>query len=267
MFSPYYAMARRVGAADPLRHCAMNAVLYGPGHKRWAMTERTGAMRGASWLRIGPSSLEWDGDALTARLDEVTVPFPSRLRGTVRLHPLALTDRTVALDAAGRHLWSPLAPCARVEVEMERPGLRWSGPAYFDANAGAAPLEDDFAHWDWCRAPLGHGTAVLYNVTRRGGDESAVALHADPSGAVRDIPAPPKLRLPRTRWGVERPTRAESASVVRTLEDAPFYARSVLRVGLLGERATAVHESLSLDRFRAPWVQAMLPFRMPRRPG
>jgi len=25
-----------------------------------------------------------------------------------------------------------------------------------------------------------------------------------------------------------------------------------------------VHESLSLDRFRAPWVQAMLPFRMPR---
>jgi carotenoid 1,2-hydratase len=27
---------------------------------------------------------------------------------------------------------------------------------------------------------------------------------------------------------------------------------------------TAVHESLSLDRFQARWVQAMLPFRMPR---
>ena len=29
----------------------------------------------------------------------------------------------------------------------------------------------------------------------------------------------------------------------------------------------AVHESLSLDRFRAPWVQAMLPFKVPRRGG
>ena len=92
---------------------------------------------------------------------------------------------------------------------MEQPGLRWSGPGYFDTNAGAAPLEDDFAHWDWCRAPLGHGTAILYNVTRRGGDELAVALHADPSGVVRDMPTAPGLRLPRTRWGVERPTRAE----------------------------------------------------------
>jgi carotenoid 1,2-hydratase len=26
----------------------------------------------------------------------------------------------------------------------------------------------------------------------------------------------------------------------------------------------AVHESLSLERFRAGWVHAMLPFRMPR---
>jgi hypothetical protein len=25
-----------------------------------------------------------------------------------------------------------------------------------------------------------------------------------------------------------------------------------------------MHESLSLQRFRKPWVQAMLPFRMPR---
>lgn len=266
VFSPYYAWARRRGAADPLRHCAVNAVLYGPGRKRWAMTERGGARRGASWLQIGPSSLHWDGDALTARLDEVTVPFPSRLRGTVRLYPSALTGRTVALDAAGRHLWSPLAPCARVEVEMERPGLRWSGPGYFDTNAGAAPLEDDFAHWDWCRAPLGRGTAVLYNVTRRGGEELAVALRASPSGEVHDVTAPPRLRLPRTRWGMERPTRADGAGVERTLEDAPFYARSVLSARLLGERAAAVHESLSLDRFRAGWVQAMLPFRMPRAP-
>ena len=93
-----------------------------------------------------------------------------------------------------------------------------------------------------------------------------MALRASPSGEVQDVPAPPKLRLPRTRWGMERPTRADGADVERTLESAPFYARSVLSARLLGERVTAVHESLSLDRFRAGWVQAMLPFRMPRAP-
>ena len=55
--------------------------------------------------------------------------------------------------------------------------------------------------------------------------------------------------------------------VRQTLEDTPFYSRSVIETGLFGEQVTAVHESLSLDRFQAPWVQAMLPFRIPRRWG
>ena len=50
----------------------------------------------------------------------------------------------------------------------------------------------------------------------------------------------------------------------RTLEDAPFYARSQLSARLFGETVDVMHESLSLDRFRRPIVQAMLPFRMPR---
>jgi carotenoid 1,2-hydratase len=52
--------------------------------------------------------------------------------------------------------------------------------------------------------------------------------------------------------------------VVQTLEDAPFYARSVVASQLQGESVNAVHESLSLDRFRSGWVQVLLPFRMPR---
>jgi carotenoid 1,2-hydratase len=40
--------------------------------------------------------------------------------------------------------------------------------------------------------------------------------------------------------------------------------RSVIDTHLMGESVTAIHESLSLDRFRAPWVLMMLPFRMPR---
>jgi carotenoid 1,2-hydratase len=54
------------------------------------------------------------------------------------------------------------------------------------------------------------------------------------------------------------------ARIVRTLEDAPFYSRSLLDTRLLGSSAPAIHESLDLDRFRARWVQCLLPFRMPR---
>jgi carotenoid 1,2-hydratase len=54
--------------------------------------------------------------------------------------------------------------------------------------------------------------------------------------------------------------------VVRTLVDAPFYARALLSTRIAGQAVTAVHESLNLDRFRSRWVQSLLPFRMPRWP-
>ena len=54
------------------------------------------------------------------------------------------------------------------------------------------------------------------------------------------------------------------ATVLRTLEDAPFYARSVVKTHLLGRPVTAMHESLCLDRFSRQWVRVLLPFRMPR---
>ena len=81
-----------------------------------------------------------------------------------------------------------------------------------------------------------------------------------------DFEPPPVAALPRAGWGVARTTRADAggASLVRTLVDAPFYARSLVASCTLRERVTAVHESLSLDRFNAPWVRALLPFRMPR---
>ena len=62
----------------------------------------------------------------------------------------------------------------------------------------------------------------------------------------------------------QRPQRERRRVVLKTLEDAPFYARSVISAKLLGEPVTLMHESLSLDRFKMPIVQAMLPFRMPR---
>jgi carotenoid 1,2-hydratase len=268
VFSPYYAWARRRGPADPQQFCAVNVALYGP-RKRWALTERraTSLQRDRQTLAIGPSGLAWDGDALTITIAETTVPFPSRLRGTVRVHPAALTGHSETLDAAGRHRWSPIAPVGRVEVAMTAPALRWSGRAYLDSNAGERPLEDDFARWDWSRADLRDGAALLYDVTRRDGTDLSLALRMDAHGQVTRFAPPPAAALPRTGWRVRRTTRADAGFAPRvrqTLEDTPFYARSVLDTRLLGEDAVAVHESLSLDRFRSPIVQLMLPFRMPR---
>jgi carotenoid 1,2-hydratase len=278
VFSPYYAWARgrsAGGFAEALNHCVFNVALYGTGRsghgKRWAMTER-GARhveRSASHLRIGPSAVEWDGDTLTLHIDEVTAPWPARIRGTLRLHPAALMGQVHALDGAGAHRWQPIAPCARVEVDLAQPAWRWSGPGYFDSNHGERALERDFVRWDWSRATLADGrTLALYDVTRRQGAPLSLALAFDTDGSVQAFEAPPRASLPPGGWRVDRATRSDAGSVAKveqTLEDAPFYARSVVSASLLGQPVKAVHESLSLERFSAPWVRMLLPFRMPRR--
>ncbi len=273
VFSPYYAWARaRHGSVDALEHNAMNVALYGPRSHAWAMTERRAGSiaRSGDHLGIGPSSMQWDGAALRVRLDEVTAPLPSRIRGEIRLHPLALAQQEFALDAAGAHTWAPIATRARVEVDLERPRLRWQGEGYFDSNRGLRPLEADFASWTWSRAPTGSGATVLYDVERADGSSLELALAYDRNGVATRMPPPPRCVLPRTGWRVARSTRSDAgapARVVRTLEDGPFYARSLVRSTLGGESALAVHESLSLRRFASPWVRWMLPFRMPREPG
>lgn len=277
VFSPYYARARRrsaAGTADPFDHCALNVVLYRrAGGTRWAMTERgRGAVRrSALSLCIGPSALRWDDGALLIEIDELTLPWPSRLRGTLRVRPACLLDKSYALDAHGVHRWRPLAPVARVEVEMHRPALRWSGPAYLDSNCGDAALETHFTRWDWSRAGLPDGrTAVLYDADRRDGGRLALALAFDAQGGVEAFDPPPVQALPAGRWGVARRTRSDAghaASVQRSFEDGPFYTRSLLATHVCGAPVTALHESLSLERFERPWVQCLLPFRMPRRRG
>jgi carotenoid 1,2-hydratase len=145
--------------------------------------------------------------------------------------------------------------------------MRWSGNGYLDSNSGDEPLENSFVRWDWSRASVRNGTAVLYDVTRRSGGDFSLALHFDRSGRAELFVPPTRIALQRSGWQIERNTRADAgypARVVKTLEDTPFYARSLISTRLLGEHANAVHESLSLDRFRSRWVQMMLPFRMPR---
>ena len=271
MFSPYYAAARRRSAGDPANHCAINVAVYGEQRKRWSMTERgCGALaRDRDRLVIGPSRLDWDGRRLKIAIDEIAAPWPARIHGEVRLDAEPLFDRELSLDREGRHSWTALAPCARVEVDLEHPRLQWHGHGYWDMNTGREPLEQGFTSWDWSRATLRDGsTAVLYDASRRNGGSWSAGLRFDRSGRVEEFEAPQRARLPVTGWRIERATRSEDAratEVRRTLEDTPFYARSLVSAKLLGEPVTAVHESLSLERFSRRWVQALLPFRMPRR--
>ncbi len=274
VFSPWYTLARRLHGADQVAaedHACFHVALYGRP-SRWAMTERRrGAVsRGRTSLAIGPSSVRWDGSTLVMDIDEIGAPLPQRIRGTVRVHPSALTGARFTLDDAGRHRWTPLAPASRVEVRLDRPGLSWSGPGYLDGNDGDRPLEADFAHWDWCRAPTESGATILYNAERLEGGEQSLALDVGPGGIVRPFDPPPRAALAPTHWRVGRQTRADPGHVPRvrqTLTDSPFYARSVIETRLRGQDLVAVHESLDMRRFTQPWVQVMLPFRVPRRFG
>ena len=233
------------------------------------MTERRrdAITRSDGGFTIGPSCINWDGEALTISIDEITNPLPSRLRGTVRVHPSALTVRAFGLDAAGRHRWWPIAPCARVQVDLAQPKVRWLGHGYFDINHGDAPLERDFVGWQWSRSGTRKGTVVSYDTVARAGRNMNLALRFDPTGALEVLEPLPRADLPSTAWRIGRIGRGDAEypiTVKRTLEDAPFYARSQLSARLFGETSDVMHESLSLDRFRMPIVQAMLPFRMPR---
>lgn len=284
VFSPYYAWARRrrgEGGAAATEHCSINVALYHrpPGARRfrtaWAMTERgeRQLQRDALSLQIGPSALRWIDGTLDITLNERTMPWGGRVAGRVRLEPEAAPGRVFALDPAGRHRWQPVHPRATVVVDLQHPARRWQCTAYFDANVGERPLEQDFQAWDWSRQPLpGGGVALHYDVQSRDGSAHALALRMDAAGrlaAAADAPIP--WALPRTRWGLGRTARCtEQPVLVDTLEDGPFYSRSLWLpsdAAREGPGHWAMHESLSLDRFASPWVQALLPFRMPRRAG
>ena len=278
VFSPYYAWARsrQAGLADAQQHVAINVALYTPGGgrgARWAMTERGAAalQRSAHTLAIGPSALRWDGSVLDITLDERCVPLPRRLRGRLRLHPQAPgAPAPLQLDSAGLHHWWPIAPCARIEVDLAEPGWRWQGPAYLDSNRGSAPLEHSFASWQWARATLdAQRSAVAYDAVHLDGSHRQIALQFSAQDGCQPVAAPPLQALPPTAvFRVPRSQRSDAGQpprVLATLEDTPFYNRSLVAAHWGGQPVVALHESLQLGRFTRPIVQAMLPFRMPRR--
>lgn len=271
VFSPYYKAS---GRGRPIDHSSLNVALYGPKH-RWVMHERPeeDVRRDARNLEIGHSAMRWNGNHLEIEIEERDTrlfnPIHRRVAGKVRVYPEALNRTSFALDPAENHIWHCMAPRARIEVDMEEPGLSWSGSGYFDHNRGSEPLESGFNTWHWSRAHMKEGAVVCYEGERGDGSLFASAIRFDRHAETSYVELPSIALLPKSKWRVDRRTRSEIgvAEVRRTWEDTPFYARSELSSRLFGEEVATVQESLNMRRFASGVVQFMLPFRMPRKPA
>ena len=234
------------------------------------MTERgrSSVRRSAASFALGPSALHWNGQSLVIEIDEVNVPLPSRVRGRVTVTPQGLCHFVTELDAQGKHRWGPIGPCSRITVAMDQPRAHWTGHAYLDSNEGDEPVDRGFNTWDWSRAMMGNGdTSVVYDVRPRYGDHRVIAQRFSSSGGSTPFDAPPRQPVPSSRWRIARTMRSDigiAPSVEKTLEDTPFYVRSVLRSGLQSELVTSVHETLDAQRVASWPVRLMLPWRMPR---
>ncbi len=269
VFSPFYfAKRQEVGQADPLDFCAFNVAVYDRGKRLWGFTEwsRERVTREPDRFVVGTNRIVREPGRITIDVDEACATGGHRIEGRIVMYPAHTADRSFVLDGGGAHRWHPIAPVGEMEVTLNRPGLRFRGSAYHDANNGDEPLEAALRRWSWSRHEVAGDTVVLYDGIRRDDSPFSLSLRFRPDGTVEEVDAPPMHRLSRSLWWrCPRSTRSEGGArprIVRTLEDFPFYARTLLECTLFGECAPGVHESLELDRFTAKWMQWMLPFRI-----
>lgn len=250
----------------------MNVATYGP-KGRFAMTDRGRAAlrQNETTLEIGPSTMAWRDGQLVIDVNEIAgPPMVGRVCGRITLTPSAVTSVELALTPDGAHVWRPFAPAARIEVDLPKPGLSWSGHGYFDANFGLRALETDFDAWTWGRYPAAGGTTCFYDATRRDGSVLAAGIQFDGAGHADWVDPAPLAPLPRNIWALRRETRADPGVRPRVrlpMLDAPFYSRAAVETQLAGEPTLGVFEALDLARFRSPLLKPMLAVRVPRRPG
>lgn len=271
-FSVRYAAERTRGPARALDFCALNIALYAHGASAWSLEERRVADddRTAGGARFGASAIGWERDALVVRIDAQTTQFGGstgrRVRGRITIHPELLLGTEIVLDTSRAHRWWPLAPLARIEVELAEPEVRFSGHGYLDANAGDGPLEASFAAWNWARARSPDGAILTYDVDERDDGGRSLGMLVRPSGAIERVEHPRSL-LPTTLWGIERRVCADRHAeprVVRVLEDGPSYARSLVATRLGGHEVVAMHETLDATRLGRRWVRFLTGFRTGR---
>jgi len=275
VFSPYYHWS---GRKNPENHVALNVALYSADRHSWAMTERGQGdlRRTADTMTIGASSMCYTRRGLEILFDEMALPWPgqrlvpSGMSGRILIEPEIENGQSHELDPDGHHVWWPVFPHARISIECANlPGGGWQGEAYHDFNFGSRVLEEDFKSWDWARGTTAEGeTTILYDAILRSGARRTLGLAFSGGHAPVDVSAPQRQRLPTGIWGVQAGIGCDpgtSPKLVRKLEDAPFYRRSLVSTRVNGRDVSMVHESLDCDRLANPLVRLMLPFRMPRR--
>lgn len=248
--------------------CALNVALYHRKQGRWAFTEWPSRQvsRTDSCFVLGPSQLEWRDGNLFVDVVEQTPRTRRPLVGRVAVYPEVTSDHVQALDAEQKHRWRPMAPKARFEARFEDPSLVFSGGAYCDGNDGDEPLEATLERWDWARFETPRGCLVVYDAMGRDKTAWNTASVFSAQGSMEPAECSFAHILPRTFvWAFPRRIHwltRERPRVVRTLEDSPFYSRSLLQARFDGQDCWGIHESLSLNRFATPWMQRMLPFRI-----
>lgn len=265
VFSPFYKRAADKGPADPMDFCAINVALYSKRQARWVMSEcrKDSVQCETSRFRVSNSCLDVSGDTLTISVDEIAAPLPQAVKGRIVVNLDTRTTKEHALDAAARHHWWPVSPSARIQVHFDRPDLRWTGHGYVDSNRGSEPLHEGFDDWHWSRTHHAEHTHLTYRSTDRAGNTSALGLNISADGQLSETPLPDASLLPASPiWRAPRVGYLPGNNrVVRTLEDTPFYARSITTSDA-NPAIMTMHESLSLQRFRSNWVTTLIPFRM-----
>ena len=272
VFSPYYSSAikKNIEKADPENFCSFNLALYNKTNKIWTMTEygKDHIERKDKVFQVGKSKIEWKDDRIEIHLDELATPIPRRVKGRITLKSDKFFLYSTWLDDEKKHRWGPIAPNATVEVEFPSQKTGWKGHAYCDSNEGDEPLEKPFHGWNWAKAHIEDDSVlVFYDVKQKKGRERVLPIRFFPDGTIKRIAPPPREDLPDTKWFISRFMRAEPARpahVLRNLEDTPFYSRSMISAGLLGDRQLVMHETLNLNRYANPLIKLLLPWRMPR---
>lgn len=266
VFSPHYFKSLRGDRSQAERFCAFNLGVYSKGQRRWVLSEydETRISRDASSFSLGANRLSFDGDNLHIEICDRAVPLPRSVTGSITVKPKCLTDQPLTLEDGGCQTWWPFAPSAHIEVALTSPNLRWQGKGYFDTNYGAVPLQQSFREWHWSRQHVGKATRIAYMTELHEGQGPELSLIIHKDGRIEYGEPLPLHELPRGLWRMRRPiSAAETPTLMQTLEDTPFYTRSIVAIPRCAGALT-MHESLSLDRFVQPWVQRLLPFRTRR---
>ncbi|WP_224243018.1 carotenoid 1,2-hydratase [Hyalangium gracile] len=260
LFSPRYSVAARRGGL-PREHCAVNFALYHRGlRRRWVLSEYPVMEQESPYrLRIGRSTLSYEGEVVRMEVDERTAPWGRPVKARLVLEPMTPLGDEVQLVAGLPHWWQPMAPRARAWLTVDTEGLELEGLGYHDTNHGQEQLGARLSGWHWSRTHGARDTVVDYVLP----DGSApVQVIAGPQGVqCRRGSGTLALETRRTGWGLRVPKRLLSSAPVesepRLLESSPFYARVEARQGGLD----TLGEVADFRRFHSPLIRWMAHFR------